>query len=966
MFDEQYYDIRLERSVTVDPSRNLTVVPLTVVPAIKGNTNALFDISPDCKAHSELFEIITVQQRSNGAGVILVKVRNKTLNKVRLPRGMIFGLVKPVLSDPSSVDEETIGSRSAMVDIERISIPPSSDDSESSTDSVVELSEDESAESVRTESEKKVVITDDATDSVIGTVDMDLELLATADTEFLANVDILKELSEQLTPEPTMDITLNNWEELNPTFSNFSIDSSLDVNEISNLDTNMGEDISPNLSLFEGLADKDVIEDQVEYSEVSNQLALQPDQVAPQEPIESEWKPEDSVDLTGLAPLTISSRVARTREPFPLDEAKPLVRQLQLIKDKIKNNKVEGDLSDQFPSLIGQEEYVPLYKTLIQYTGCKLTDIDYEFLDFGEKVYSEIFNFGIENLEELFVEVEKLHNKNRDAVLKDWVEAFCERFECLQGINDLNGDNFDCMVTQWMVLHFCKKLVTSTTEIGLDPNVRDMVGYPSFDGFDVIEEQISHGRREQIILEQEIPGNQAGKIILEKVENFPSEQIIGNDEINVDFFQVEPKVEGEMVKATETNAQIDTEAIQSIDIQSPPDISGSGTENLVRIESVHTYSAMVNESPELPPENLVGSNSYGGEDKKTAWTAEESADWSKLDDNSRHPLEGQQTKETVPVTRDAVPVAADAVPVATESVPITKESASITKDRTLVTEVAELVTKESASVAKEAASVTKKPASVEKEAASITKETASGSTETVPVTKKNASVTKKTTPLPAVNDNLKHRKENVEAINEPAKPPVFINEPTAVENQPSGDMNEQTEERNVSIGSRKEGQKDPQTVDKKDTETKTAEVETIDVEAVDEVVCTAERRVLPPIDPDEDFCDLYLGVKMEAGPTECSVMIFNEEMTTNAVFSAPNLYTHGKQMSQDADVERLLTKEGEDQDLILVYIPNLNKDGVSQAEVAIPLSSWDDDKSFFSGFVLYFEPKVSRIWIVNC
>ena len=122
---------------------------------------------------------------------------------------------------------------------------------------------------------------------------------------------------------------------------------------------------------------------------------------------------------------------------------------------------------------------------------------------------------------------------------------------------------------------------------------------------------------------------------------------------------------------------------------------------------------------------------------------------------------------------------------------------------------------------------------------------------------------------------------------------------------------------------------------------------------------------MPPIDPDKDFCDLYLGVKMDAGPSKCSVMIFNEDVTANVTFTAANLYIHGKKMEDGSNVENLLKSKNEDQDLILVYVPRLNQDGISVSEAALPLSSWDDDKFFYSGFVLYIGPKVLFVKFQN-
>lgn len=130
-----------------------------------------------------------------------------------------------------------------------------------------------------------------------------------------------------------------------------------------------------------------------------------------------------------------------------------------------------------------------MFQTLIKYTGCQVDDIDFDTSDFGEKVYSELLNFGIFTLEEIFCEVEKLHVGKNDANLQEWVEMFTDKFEALNGINDLNGENFDGMIIQLILLHFCPRL--DTAEVEVNPSVRDMIGYPSVHGFDTVEEDIS-------------------------------------------------------------------------------------------------------------------------------------------------------------------------------------------------------------------------------------------------------------------------------------------------------------------------------------------------------------------------------------------------------------------------------------------------------------------------------------------
>ena len=181
--------------------------------------------------------------------------------------------------------------------------------------------------------------------------------------------------------------------------------------------------------------------------------------------------------------------MSRPRQPCQLEEAKPLVSQLKRIHEKITNNSAAGDLSSPFPSLIGQEEYLPLFQTLIKYTGCQIDDIDYDTSDFGEKVYSELLNFGIFTLDEIFCVIEKLHIAQSNANLQEWVEMFTEKFEALNGINDLNGEDFDRMIIQLILLHFCPRL--DAAEVEVNPSVRDMIGYPSLHGFDTVEENIS-------------------------------------------------------------------------------------------------------------------------------------------------------------------------------------------------------------------------------------------------------------------------------------------------------------------------------------------------------------------------------------------------------------------------------------------------------------------------------------------
>jgi hypothetical protein len=109
-----------------------------------------------------------------------------------------------------------------------------------------------------------------------------------------------------------------------------------------------------------------------------------------------------------------------------------------------------------------------------------------------------------------------------------------------------------------------------------------------------------------------------------------------------------------------------------------------------------------------------------------------------------------------------------------------------------------------------------------------------------------------------------------------------------------------------------------------------------------------------PIDPDEDFCHLYLAIGMRTDERECLVLVCDGDVTANAFFTAASLYMHGRRADKDANLKRLLPNGD---DFVLVFIPNLKKDGEeSVCELAIPLSAWDDGRSFVLGFVLYHEP----------
>ena len=121
----------------------------------------------------------------------------------------------------------------------------------------------------------------------------------------------------------------------------------------------------------------------------------------------------------------------------------------------------------------------------------RLDDLDYELLDFGEKVYNEVSGLG-SGFDEVGDMVRQLHAANPRAALPDWVTLFCDKFESLKDINDLNGAQFDVKMVQLICLHFCDGLVAEPADVAVEAErgVRDLVGLAAIEGFDFVQEEI--------------------------------------------------------------------------------------------------------------------------------------------------------------------------------------------------------------------------------------------------------------------------------------------------------------------------------------------------------------------------------------------------------------------------------------------------------------------------------------------
>ena len=72
------------------------------------------------------------------------------------------------------------------------------------------------------------------------------------------------------------------------------------------------------------------------------------------------------------------------------------------ISRQIKDTPVPVDLSDQFPSLLGQEMFTPLCTTLAKYGGGTKQELDFDLWNFGDKLLCEFQAFVLEDLEDIF------------------------------------------------------------------------------------------------------------------------------------------------------------------------------------------------------------------------------------------------------------------------------------------------------------------------------------------------------------------------------------------------------------------------------------------------------------------------------------------------------------------------------------------------------------------------------------
>ena len=215
------------------------------------------------------------------------------------------------------------------------------------------------------------------------------ELIASEATDFLNTIppEILHELSEQLAAAPPT--TGNDWEEFNPTFTTFNLDDAtisgdVDlpdlaegvVEELDDVDEESADLLLPSVNDDIGKNNDNLIANVlVGDSEKALASFIDNEIVADNSissPLPSDRQTASNapppIDISDLEPMKIRRKVSIKRSAaVTVDETRPLIPQLTAIRSKIGSNPVVGDIADQFPSLLGQEQYLPLYETLVRY-----------------------------------------------------------------------------------------------------------------------------------------------------------------------------------------------------------------------------------------------------------------------------------------------------------------------------------------------------------------------------------------------------------------------------------------------------------------------------------------------------------------------------------------------------------------------------------------------------------------------
>ena len=493
----------------------------------------------------------------------------------------------------------------------------------------------------------------------------------------------------------------------------------------------------------------------------------------------------------------------------------------------------------------------------------RLDDLDYELLDFGEKVYNEVSGLG-SGFDEVGDMVRQLHAANPRAALPDWVTLFCDKFESLEDINDLNGALFDVKMVQLICLHFCDGLVAEPADVAVEAErgVRDLVGLAAIEGFDFVQEEI----------------------------------------------------QSESVSSLESSQQ-DKVSLVAPSLTSP---------SSAKVAEV-AVSQEVTENKEQISEKLavVIQNIEGGRDQMVVQEVIETLAVAKI------------TEAAVVVTElETVAVVSDL------------EKMAVVSELETIAVVSEL---EKMAVEQDLPIPVPVPVMLEREEINGVLEMEKAAGEEISVAElenANENIAKIAASLQQVEQiALQLQEPNRETATPEARPVgVGGGEMLAIAASVEGVVKRRSTE-NEQVGRNKDRRSTSPPARKSPEPSKGT------------MLLSRTSTPPPPVDPDEDFCDLYLGISMRTEPNECLVLVCSGDVTANATVTTSSLYMNGRRVAPDADLTRLLPNGD---DFVLVYIPNLKKDGeedASVSELAVPLSAWEDGRTFVLGFVLYLEPE---------
>ena len=483
-FSESVSTAVLVNPLSVEAGR-MAVVTLSVRPELRGHGGSQYDLSLLAASHKTVFSFGTEVLSSSGQGRLTLTLTNIQTKKVKMAAGSVFGLVKRIDDLDTELENEKLRGGESQDSEEELM------EDQDNQDNKVEkgLSKDDESDNVMisldllretltkelqardsdkrakpTESDevleqkeapsqlrKEKPCDDKLTRNTV--IENPLELNQFIDFEGpLANKDMLTELNDLQS-----DLEISNWDDLNSALEGIDMATDFDIIDFSE---------NP-LSTLPSVAED------INASPEVNTEALPAAHFSALTPPEKIDDPSCTTSSTTDQPRRIkkSSLSETKRRRRPLSRNKPLVVQLASIKAHLESPALnDEDLEEQFPSVLGQQQFAPLLQSLVSYAEVPMP-MEFEFTDFGDKMILELQSLDVDTLDDLLEAIKLIHQQNPTASLVDWESMFAERFEHFRDINDMLGDRFDAKVIQLLLLHFADQLLVSDklerTDLGM-------------------------------------------------------------------------------------------------------------------------------------------------------------------------------------------------------------------------------------------------------------------------------------------------------------------------------------------------------------------------------------------------------------------------------------------------------------------------------------------------------------------